>query len=210
MSRMEPAEFWVRFGHLIQRGEGCWEWQGQRKPAGYGYVDLCEDGDGTRHRFYVHRAALGFPKGVVRHLCHNPSCVRPEHLRTGTQRDNADDMVRANRSTAVFRAEHVPAIRLAFSWGASVGFLARFAGVSESSVRRVLRGRSFQSLDGPTRADASKGEAHVSSRLTEFGVRLIREAAAIGVPQVRIAEAFGVTPQAINNVGPRKTWRHVQ
>ena len=69
------------------------------KPQGYHQVRR----DGKLQ--YVHRIALANRLGVavekllvVRHLCHNPRCINPEHLAEGTHQDNANDRVAAGRS----------------------------------------------------------------------------------------------------------------
>lgn len=35
---------------------------------------------------------------LIRHKCDNPRCINPDHLETGTQSDNMQDMVSRNRS----------------------------------------------------------------------------------------------------------------
>lgn len=55
---------------------------------------------------YVHRLAYaehhnleeGELPALIRHLCNNPRCVNPEHLKAGTHQDNANDRVAAGRS----------------------------------------------------------------------------------------------------------------
>ena len=41
--------------------------------------------------YWAGNALLPTTDEVVRHLCHNRRCIRPDHLRHGTQRDNKDD-----------------------------------------------------------------------------------------------------------------------
>ena len=60
----------------------CWEWTGSATPAGYGQFWVDNVG------LYAHRVAMEWDTGSriapgmeVDHLCHNPRCVRPGHLR---------------------------------------------------------------------------------------------------------------------------------
>jgi hypothetical protein len=83
----------VRFWAKVDKSGDCWEWTGTRTRQGYGGFRV---GDRTvkAHRFawsvIASRGAI--PAGlVVMHLCDNPPCVRPEHLRLGTVADNNRD-----------------------------------------------------------------------------------------------------------------------
>lgn len=68
---------------------GCWVWQGYKKPDGYARMRL----DGGR-QVYVHRAAFEAWHGQigrglhVDHLCRNPSCCNPDHLEAVTPQEN--------------------------------------------------------------------------------------------------------------------------
>lgn len=80
-----------RFWGNVQKGDGCWEWQGKRFPTGYGRASNLIHGER-----YAHRIALSLHLGRrinlhVLHRCDNPSCVKPEHLWEGTVADNMAD-----------------------------------------------------------------------------------------------------------------------
>ncbi|WP_419893243.1 HNH endonuclease [Oceanobacillus kimchii] len=49
---------------------------------------------------FIYEECYGFiDEGlVVRHKCDNPGCINPEHLETGTHRQNSQDMVLRGRS----------------------------------------------------------------------------------------------------------------
>jgi hypothetical protein len=70
---------------------GCWNWNRGKMPTGYGTTRY--NGHQTSaHRAYYAHYVEEIPAGmVVLHECDNPSCVNPEHLRMGTQRDNTID-----------------------------------------------------------------------------------------------------------------------
>lgn len=88
MSLPDVARFYSRIGI---RFYGCWEWLGTPSQI-YGSFRV---GGQLRkaHRISYELAYGRIPDGVVvLHLCDNPRCVRPEHLCSGTQRDNVLDM----------------------------------------------------------------------------------------------------------------------
>jgi hypothetical protein len=79
---------------------GCWNWKGGKIKDGYGMTSI------KGKRYLIHRYSLELynkkpiDKNLeVRHMCHNPSCYNPEHLKTGTHADNMKDMVDANRQS---------------------------------------------------------------------------------------------------------------
>lgn len=73
---------------LTERGDGCWEWLGNKTLDGYGRLQV----GGSRRR--AHRIAYELARGpippglVLDHLCRNRSCVNPEHLEPVTDREN--------------------------------------------------------------------------------------------------------------------------
>ena len=67
---------------------GCWEWTGAKNPAGYG---LFWSGGRLRSAHIVAYEQINgtVPEGLeLDHLCHNPSCVNPDHLEAVTHSIN--------------------------------------------------------------------------------------------------------------------------
>lgn len=92
---------------------------------------------------------------VVLHLCDNPACVEPTHLRLGTQADNMRDMIAKGRDRkahgethyrATLNAKQVAYIRRVYSprcptYGQAA--LARRFGVNQSTISRLLSGGTW-------------------------------------------------------------------
>lgn len=76
---------------------GCWVWKAGVSSEGYGRARF------NRKVTYVHRLSYQLSKGeitrglLIRHSCHNTRCCNPEHLSTGTDRDNYHDSKNAHR-----------------------------------------------------------------------------------------------------------------
>jgi hypothetical protein len=78
---------------------GCWEWSGYLN-GGYGPTTF------KGKRLLVHRYSLELhlkrqiEKSLeVRHMCNNPICFNPDHLKEGTHFQNMRDMVESNRQS---------------------------------------------------------------------------------------------------------------
>jgi hypothetical protein len=73
----------------VDQRTGCWEWTGARDQDGYGRIWV------KRVPVFAHRVAWADVNGpipqemTVDHLCFNPSCVNPAHLRLLTRSENA-------------------------------------------------------------------------------------------------------------------------
>jgi hypothetical protein len=78
-----------RFFEKVERLEdGCWQWIGGRKAAGYGQFFV----DGKKviaHRWsYLHFVGSIGDGNEIDHKCRNRSCVNPQHLESVTLLEN--------------------------------------------------------------------------------------------------------------------------
>lgn len=142
LSRKSKKRFW---GHVAV-SVGCWEWRGRHTSNGYGRFKI-QGLDFRAHRLSYELACGPIPNGLsVLHSCDNKLCVRPEHLRTGTQRENLQDMVDRGRSMvgkrnpkARLSEEAVILIRLCSQQGWRTKFLAGIFQVSMGHVNKIIR-----------------------------------------------------------------------
>lgn len=78
---------------VAKQPDGCWLWVGARYSSGYGVIK----GEGKEiigaHRAsYIAHFGVIPPGMVVMHTCDVKLCVRPEHLKLGTDAENLADM----------------------------------------------------------------------------------------------------------------------
>lgn len=81
-----PAE--RRFWQRVVKTQKCWVWIGDKDKDGYGRLWVRGRSE-KAHRF-SYKVHVGEVPGnvMVLHSCDNPSCVRPDHLFLGNNRDN--------------------------------------------------------------------------------------------------------------------------
>ena len=85
------------FESKIDKTDDCWEWKGWKDKDGYGGLSY----KGVTYK--AHRVSYELYSGIapgdkcVCHSCDNPSCVNPDHLWLGTQKENVHDMIAKGR-----------------------------------------------------------------------------------------------------------------
>lgn len=88
-------EFWNYVDK--QDDDECWEWLGNRVPAGYGYFKI-HGRKQMAHRFAYILMNGEIPRDyVILHSCDNPPCCNPNHLSVGTSYENRLDMINKGR-----------------------------------------------------------------------------------------------------------------
>lgn len=96
------ADKFSNFHPVFGRDETqCIEWTGSFTPNGYGRFTV-RGKELLAHRvsFILYKAELD-GEAVLRHSCDNHRCINPNHLTSGTQQENVDDMLEKGR--------HIPA-----------------------------------------------------------------------------------------------------
>lgn len=90
-----------RFENLVQMEpmSGCWLWVGTTWPNGYGSFTIIRGKQENTHRtsWKLYRDLIP-EKMLVLHKCDTPSCVNPDHLFLGINKDNTQDMIKKGRS----------------------------------------------------------------------------------------------------------------
>ena len=90
----QQERFWKR----VQKGDGCWNWTGNKIKGGYGHVMVGKtfrrNGKAALLLRLAHRVAYELTNGpipegmTIDHICGNPPCVKPDHLQVMSMRDN--------------------------------------------------------------------------------------------------------------------------
>jgi hypothetical protein len=87
----------------VNKTDTCWEWTASKNSNGYGKFVVFTDG---KHRsMLAHRVTYQMlvgeiPEGAsIDHICHNPSCVNPDHLRPASAKQNLENRRSANSNS---------------------------------------------------------------------------------------------------------------
>ena len=131
--------FWSKVSQ--PNDKGCMNWLGGCWKSGYGCFQF------NKIRYRAHRFSYTITKGVIPdgkiilHSCDNRKCVNPEHLSTGTSKENSTDMVNKNRQakgikngTSILTEDDVREIKILIGFGYSNRELGKIYNIAHSSI----------------------------------------------------------------------------
>ena len=125
----------------------CWEWTGAGKGNGYGNVRI-----GTKN-ITAHRLAYELFIGKVPdnldvcHTCDNRQCVNPDHLFSGTRKDNMQDCKSKGRAAGGNRKHlkefQVQEIKRRLTGGHTTRKIANQMDINYHTIAAIKRGESY-------------------------------------------------------------------
>lgn len=131
-----------RFQDKIKENDdtGCHEWTSTLDKDGYGILTV-EGKKRKAHRLALELEGVDIKGKLVMHVCDNPKCVNPKHLKTGTQKDNMADMSSKERGCMKLSKEQVRNIRILYNTGEYVlADLALEYGVTFQHISAIVLG----------------------------------------------------------------------
>lgn len=153
------ARFWAKV--QVGKRKECWPWMAGRERTGYGAFVILRP---TKKKIGAHRFAYELVHGRllpgfhVTHVCDNPPCCNPYHLKADTPFGNVLDMDRKGRRGCAYgeragasklTVEQVKEIRLAYLRGVKPLYLGWKYKVYKQTIGRIVRGERWPHVPFP-------------------------------------------------------------
>ena len=134
--------------------EDCWFWTGAKTRQGYGTIAIKGKAK-LAHRTVYETSVEPIPDELcVMHICDNPSCCNPKHLKLGTIYENNKDRHEKNRSKGkAHKGENSPMSKLTsndvleiFKSEEKLKEIAKKFGITFQTVSDIQNGKSWNWL----------------------------------------------------------------
>lgn len=150
----EQERFWEKVDK--KSDDECWEWLAHKDVKGYGIFN-------GKFSTKAHRLSWFYLNGevpknlLVCHKCDNPSCVNPNHLFLGTNKDNMRDMFSKGRNFdytkrrgennyfSILSEKQVKAIKFLYNSGQfSTYYLSDIFNVSRNCISKIIHKETWK------------------------------------------------------------------
>jgi hypothetical protein len=138
-NRQELLYFWFRV-EVSKQLDACWEWKGPRFKTGLPY--------GKFKNTTAHRVAYSHCNGAlaenldVMHICDNPPCCNPNHLKAVPTIVNVHDCFQKRRRD-LLSEDTLNRIHEMHRAGTQQKVIAQNIGISRASVCRIVHGKAY-------------------------------------------------------------------
>ncbi len=131
---------------------GCWIWMRALGTQGYGQMVYRKMQGAHRLSYLAFKGEIPFGKQVL-HTCDIRACVNPDHLYTGTPKQNIADMYKRGRAndvcgsrigTSKLTEDKIPIIRQLLKAGVSQYEIGRRFGVSQQPIAKINLGKTWR------------------------------------------------------------------
>lgn len=161
MDKLFETKYVDLFWKKVDKSNSCWTWKAAKDIDGYGKFSIANHGSYRAHRVAALLSGIEIPEGhVVMHLCDNPSCCNPSHLRVGTiQENNLDKINKRRQKGAVgslnarsklteeqvldIKQRAIVGSRTGYNNGSNLKEIAKEYGVCVDTIRLIARDKTW-------------------------------------------------------------------
>lgn len=218
LENRDIARFWSKVD--IKSSNECWNWIGTLDAGGYGKLYMSHPKPTTlmAHRvsYFIHNNNRLPDNKIVMHTCDNPSCVNPDHLKMGTQKDNVLDCVKKDRRSpqdgennhrAILSNDDALKIKDLYQTGKyNHRELGDMFGVHGGTISNIVQGKTWTDVVGDIKIPKNK----ITNRLSKLDVLNIKEMLNSGkYSRQKVAELMNTSYANICCIANNKTWQNV-
>lgn len=127
-----------RFWDYVDKTGDCWLWKKGKTSLGYGHFSLHKRETYYAHRWSWEKLVGPIPKGKhLDHICHQASCVNPEHLRLATQSQNLANTRLRSDNTSGHKGVCRIKVKNGYSWVAQINWQGKHYFIKQSINKKV-------------------------------------------------------------------------